>query len=120
MNELGGDGISWKSHSKGNISIGNDVWIGFKVTILSGVTIGNGAVIGSNSLISSDIPPFAVVAGNPSRVLKYRFRSEIRDLMEQLSWWDLENDQIKEITTQLFFEVPTIEKLLELIKKFKK
>ena len=56
--------------SKGPVIIGNNVWIGEKATILSGVTIGNGAVIGANSVVTTDVPPYAVVAGNPAKIIK--------------------------------------------------
>src|SRR5690606_25352240 len=59
--------------SKGNVSIGNDVWIVTDVLILSGVSIGNGAVIGAKSLVTRDIPPYAIVGGVPAKIIKYRF-----------------------------------------------
>lgn len=54
------------------VSIGNDVWIGSRVTILPGVTIGNGAIIGASSVVTKDVPPYAVACGNPAKVVKYR------------------------------------------------
>lgn len=74
----GGEG-----YSKGPISVGSDVWFGFDAWIMSGVTIGQGAVIGARSLIVKDVPPYAVVAGNPARIIKYRFSEEIiRELLK--------------------------------------
>lgn len=61
------------------VSIGNDVWIGSRVTILPGVTIGNGAVIGASSVVTKDVPPYAVACGNPAKVVKYR-ETNIREL----------------------------------------
>ena len=65
------------SYSKGKIVIEDDVWIGIDVIILSGVTIGKGAVIGAGSVIAKDVPPYSIVAGNPAKIIKYRFNSSI-------------------------------------------
>jgi len=74
--------------SKGDVIIGNDVWIGFGASILSGVTIGDGAVIGAKSVVAKDVEPYAIVAGNPARVIGKRFDDEtIRKLLE-IKWWD--------------------------------
>lgn len=70
-------------------TIGNDVWIGRDVTIYSGVTIGDGAVIAGQSVVTKPVPPYAVVAGNPARIVKYRFDEEtIKNLLE-IQWWNL-------------------------------
>jgi virginiamycin A acetyltransferase len=74
--------------SKGPIDIGNDVWIGAKAVVVSGVTIGDGAVIGAGSVVTSDVPPYAIVAGVPARVLKFRFDESIRARLLELKWWD--------------------------------
>jgi virginiamycin A acetyltransferase len=73
---------------KGDTVIGNDVWIGQHVTIMPGVHIGDGAIIGANSVVASDIPPYAVAAGNPCRVIKKRFDDELIDLLLRFKWWD--------------------------------
>jgi acetyltransferase-like isoleucine patch superfamily enzyme len=74
--------------TKGNVVIGNDVWIGTETLILSGVTIGDGAVIGARSVVTKDVAPYAIVAGNPARHIRFRFSPEaIRDL-ETICWWD--------------------------------
>jgi len=74
--------------SKGDVTIGNDVWIGFGVTILSGVTIGDGAVIGAKSVVASDVLPYTIVAGNPARVIKYRFTREQISALLKIQWWN--------------------------------
>lgn len=80
--------------SKGDVIIGNDVWIGRGATILSGVTIGDGAVIGTNAVVTKDVPPYAIVAGNPARIVKYRFEQEIIDKFLEMKWWDWNYEHI--------------------------
>ena len=80
--------------SKGNIVVGNDVWIGYNATIMAGVTIGNGAIIGTNSVVTKDVEPYAIVGGNPAKLIKKRFsEDEIKDLLE-IKWWDWEIEKI--------------------------
>lgn len=75
-------------HSKGGIKIGSDVWIGTKAIILSGVHIGNGAVIAGGSIVTKDVPDYAIVAGNPARIIRYRFDEQIIQVLLKLSWWN--------------------------------
>lgn len=75
--------------------IGNDVWIGKKVIIKAGVKIGDGAVIGAGSVVTKDVPPYAVVAGVPAKVIKYRFDENIISNLLQSRWWDLPDDQLQ-------------------------
>ena len=81
---------------KGDIQIENDVWIGATSTIMSGVTIHNGAIVGAGSTVTKDVPPFAIVAGNPGKIVKYRFTEEQIKKLLQISWWDWEEEQIKD------------------------
>ena len=80
--------------SKGDVIIGSDVWIGHGATILSGVTIGHGAVIAARSLVASDVPPYAVVGGNPAKLLKQRFSDEQIAALIEIAWWDWPDDKI--------------------------
>lgn len=68
--------------------IGNDVWIGARAIVLDGVTIGDGAIIGAGSVITKDVPAYAVVAGVPARVLRFRFEPEEIDFLQRFKWWD--------------------------------
>ena len=74
--------------TKGDIRVGHDVWIGQNATILSGVNIGHGAVIGAGAIVSKDVEPYAIVAGNPARFLKYRFDTQTRSDLLKLEWWN--------------------------------
>jgi len=88
--------ISGHPFSKGDVVIKNDVWIGYNVTILSGVTIGDGAVIGAGSVVVKDVPPYAIVSGNPAQIVRYRFsEGAIRKLL-QIRWWDWPDEKVKE------------------------
>lgn len=72
--------------SKGDIIIEDDVWIGFRSTILSGVTIGQGAIVGAGSVVTKSVPPYAIVGGVPAKVISYRFETEIREEMKKLTF----------------------------------
>lgn len=76
------------------VSIGNDVWIGRNAIILPGVNVSDGAVVGAGSVVTKDVPPYAVVAGNPARVLKYRFDEDIIKSLLRIKWWNLSDDEI--------------------------
>jgi virginiamycin A acetyltransferase len=77
--------------------IENDVWIGQNVTILPSVSsIGNGAVVGAGSVVTENVPPFAVVAGNPAKIIKYRFGKETIDRISQSAWWNKEINELKD------------------------
>lgn len=72
---------------RGSIIIQNDVWIGYGVTVMGGVTIHNGAVVAANSTVTRDVPPYAIVAGNPAKVIKYRFDPETIRKLQEIQWW---------------------------------
>jgi acetyltransferase-like isoleucine patch superfamily enzyme len=75
--------------------IGNDVFIGIGAIVLAGVTVGDGAVVGAGAVVSKSVPPYAVVIGNPGRITRYRFDSEIRERLLALRWWEWDDDQIR-------------------------
>nr|WP_179117328.1 CatB-related O-acetyltransferase [Clostridium beijerinckii] len=80
---------------KGQIIIQNDVWLGHNSTIMPGVTIHNGAVVAANSHVVKDVPPYAIVGGNPAKVIKYRFKKEIIDKLLAIQWWNWDDEKIR-------------------------
>ena len=72
----------------GDTLVGNDVWIGYKATILPGITIGDGAIIGSGSLVTKDVPPYTIIGGNPAKVIRHRFKEEIIKELQTIQWWN--------------------------------
>jgi acetyltransferase-like isoleucine patch superfamily enzyme len=87
-------GITGHPATNGDVTIGNDVWIGSGATIMSGVTVGDGAVIGAESCVTRDVPPYAIVAGNPAREIKRRFPEQTIEKLLELRWWDWSDDRI--------------------------
>jgi acetyltransferase-like isoleucine patch superfamily enzyme len=71
------------------IHVGNDVWIGNNVIVFGGVTIGDGAVVGAGAIVTHDVPPYAIVAGVPARIIKYRFDDKTIKALLELKWWDM-------------------------------
>jgi virginiamycin A acetyltransferase len=72
----------------GPITVGNDVWLGTECLVMPGVTIGHGAIIGARAVVTRDVPPYAMVAGNPARVMKMRFSAPDIDRLLEIAWWD--------------------------------
>ena len=86
---------------KGDTVIGSDVWIGYDALIMPGVTIGNGAIISSRSVVTSDVPAYAVVGGNPAKVIKKRFTDETIAELEKLAWWNWPVEKITQNITAI-------------------
>lgn len=81
--------------TRGDVVIGSDVWIGHGATLLSGVNIGDGAAIGACSLVARDVPPYAIVAGNPAQVVRYRFQEETVRALLNIRWWDWPDEKVR-------------------------
>ena len=99
---------------KGDIVIGNDVWIGRECTIMPGVTIGDGAIIAAYSVVVKDIPPYGVAGGNPARLLKKRFDDELTGLLLKWKWWDLKPEELAGVLPLLCD--PDLEKVRRMLK----
>lgn len=80
--------------NKGDIIIGNDVWIGYEAVILAGVTIGDGAIIGARAVVTKDVPPYTIVGGVPAKPIRKRFNEETIDILLKLKWWDWSKERI--------------------------
>lgn len=95
--EWGLDGKAIRSawDNKGDIVLGNDVWIGYEAVILSGVTIGDGAIVGARAVVTKDVPPYTIVAGVPARPIRKRFDEETIAKLQALRWWDWDEEKIK-------------------------
>lgn len=99
-------GGAWQEHTpphldqlprKGDIVVGNDVWIGRESVIMPGVKIGDGAIVAAYSVVTRDIPPYTVFGGNPAAFIKPRFDEVLTDLLLQFAWWDLEPEALVEV-----------------------
>lgn len=84
------------------IKIGNDVFVGMNVILLDGVSIGDGAVLAAGTVITKDVPPFAVVAGVPGKVIKYRFDKNTIDKLLQIKWWNFHDEELKDVEKYFF------------------
>lgn len=80
--------------NKGDIVIGNDVWIGYEAVILAGVTIGDGAIIGTRAVVTKDVPPYTIVGGVPAKSIKKRFSEETISALLEIQWWNWSEERI--------------------------
>ena len=90
-----GEAMAGKEYpQKGDVTVGNDVWIGYKATIMAGVTIGDGAIIAAQAVVTKDVPPYTIVGGNPAQIIKKRFSDEQIALLLRLQWWHWDIEKI--------------------------
>ncbi|MCE9562618.1 MAG: CatB-related O-acetyltransferase [Planctomycetes bacterium] len=80
--------------TKGDIVLGSDVWIGAYATLLSGVTVGDGAVVGAGAVVAKPVPPYAIIVGNPARLVRYRFDPDTIAKLLAIRWWDWPQERI--------------------------
>lgn len=90
---------------QGQIVVGSDVWIGDKAIVLPNVTIGNGAIIGAGAVVTKNVPDFAIVGGNPAKIIKYRFSESQIAKLNETKWWNWSDDEIIK-NKDFFFTVP--------------
>ena len=93
--ELGKADVASAWDNKGDIVIGNDVWIGFEAVIMAGVHIGNGAIIGARAVVTKDVAPYTIVGGVPARAIRKRFDDATISRLESLRWWDWSKERIR-------------------------
>ncbi|MDW2798438.1 CatB-related O-acetyltransferase [Clostridium boliviensis] len=82
--------------NKGDIVIGNDVWIGYEAVIMQGVHIGDGAVIGTRAVVTKDVEPYSIVGGIPAKTIRSRFDQPVVQVLLSLKWWDWSDEKVKE------------------------
>jgi virginiamycin A acetyltransferase len=87
--------------NKGDIVIGNDVWIGYEAVIMSGVHIGDGAIIGTRALVTKDVPPYAIVGGSPAKIIRMRFEDSSIEDLRKIQWWNWSTEKISEKLTAI-------------------
>lgn len=104
-------------YAKGPTIIGNDVLVMYNAMVLSGVKIGDGAIVGAGAVVAKDVPPYAIVVGNPARVIRYRFSEEQIKALLKIRWWDWSDQKVREFE-EYFYDIDTfIEKALERMEK---
>ena len=94
--ELEKSNITTAWDNKGNIVIGNDVWIGYEAVIMAGVHIGDGAIIAARAVVTKDVPPYTIVGGTPAKEIRKRFDAEVIQQLLMLKWWDWSTDEIRQ------------------------
>ena len=93
--ELEKSNITTAWDNKGDIVIGNDVWIGYEAVIMAGVHIGDGAIIAARAVVTKDVPPYTIVGGTPAKEIRKRFDAEVIQQLFMLKWWDWSADKIR-------------------------
>lgn len=96
--------------------VGNDVWIGMNAIIIDGVTIGNGAIVAAGAVVTKNVPSYAVVAGIPARIIKYRYNENERELLNSTEWWNLPDQYLSEIQNE--FRQNNIKKIIDFCIKY--
>ena len=102
--------------NKGDIIVGNDVWIGYDAVIMAGVTIGDGAIIGTRAVVTKDVAPYSIVGGVPAREIRKRFAPEVVERLRELKWWNWPEEKIrKAIPAIQAGDVETLEKFNSIV-----
>ena len=104
---------AWMKHDP---KIGNDVWIGANAVILPGVAIGDGAVIAAYSIVTKNVPDYAIVAGNPAQIKKFRFKDETINKLKKSKWWDIPHDYL---ISKIVPHIEDIDSFLEKVNEYK-
>ena len=115
-----GTGQKWLDQNYVNIElprthVGNDVWIGSGAIILQGLTIGDGAIVGAGAIVTKDVAPYSIVAGNPARLIRRRFKDDLCDLLISSKWWDMEDEALKRIIHLFQTPNPSVDTIKEIV-----
>jgi phosphonate metabolism protein (transferase hexapeptide repeat family) len=86
--------FAWRRSAQ--TTLGHDVWIGHGAVVMPGVTMGNGSVAGAGAIVTKDVAPFAIVAGNPARLLRFRFPPDVIDALQRIAWWDWPHARLRD------------------------
>lgn len=98
--------------NKGDIVIGNDVWIGYDALIMAGVKIGDGAIIGARAVVTKDVEPYSIVGGVPAKEIRKRFSTDIINRLQKLEWWNWPDNKIRNAISAIqCYDIDTLEKL---------
>lgn len=103
--------------TKGDVVVGNDVWIGENAVIMSGVTIGDGAVVANNSHVVKNVEPYSIVGGNPAKFIRYRFNEDQIQKLLEIKWWNWADDKINSLLP--FLCDPAIDEFIAIAEKIK-
>lgn len=112
--ELEKSNINTAWDNKGDIVIGNDVWIGYEAVIMAGVHIGDGAIIAARAVVTKDVPPYTIVGGAPAKEIRKRFDAEVIQQLLKLKWWDWSTDKIRQCLS--YFTEGKLDELLAMKK----
>jgi hypothetical protein len=102
--QLPGAGEDGNPAKRGNIVIGSDCWVTFGSWVQGGITIGDGAVVATGSMVTKDVPPYAIVGGNPAKIIAYRHTEEQIAALLEIKWWDWPEDEVREAAPYLASE----------------
>ncbi|WP_434637967.1 CatB-related O-acetyltransferase [Sulfurimonas sp. NW7] len=104
----------YRNYKKDDIEtiIGNDVWIGANVVVKKGIEIGDGAIVGASAVVTKNVPPYAVVVGNPAKVIKYRYNRKDIEWLASLQWWNFSRKKLKTLINKGAFDDFTVFKQL--------
>lgn len=105
-----------ESFGKGDIWVEDDVWIGYRATIMSGTHIGKGAVIAAGSIVTKDVPAYAIVGGVPAKIIKYRFKDEVCDALKKLNYEKMDRKFMQEHLELFYTPINKVEQVQEIIK----
>ncbi len=92
--EQGFDVTTWEAENRGDTTVGHDVWMGMGAMVMPGVTIGHGAIVAARSVVTHDVPPYAIVGGNPARTMRMRFDERTVERLLAVAWWDWPLDKV--------------------------